>query len=206
MVPALLRPSKARHEQSNAAKTSRNGARTAERRVAAPQVRSFFETASQHPAFLAVKAHREYRRLKSHYGGEHHVQLVARSSLSNEAIGHLSPRGRFSEGYRGDAAAGGWICRGDESRRRRGCRMDIPKRNRGDAAACGWIFLRGIAATPRPRRGSSAEKISRRRVAATPRLPRGSSGEESWRRRGCRVDIPKRDRGDAAAAAWICLR
>ena len=52
-----------------------------------------------------------------------------------------------------------------ESRRRRGREMDLPRTaSRGDAAAARWIY-RGLllAATPRPRDGSSADPASRRR-------------------------------------------
>ena len=37
------------------------------------------------------------------------------------------------------------------------CRADLPLMNRGDAAAATRIFRRPVAATPRPRRGYSAE-------------------------------------------------
>ena len=47
----------------------------------------------------------------------------------------------------------------DESRRRRGRDVDIPRR-RVDAAAATWIF-RGDESTPRPRRGYSAETSRR---------------------------------------------
>ena len=51
----------------------------------------------------------------------------------------------------------------DASRRRRGCHVDIPWMNRGGAAAATRIFLRRIAATPRPRRGYSSDASWRRR-------------------------------------------
>ena len=73
------------------------------------------------------------------------------------------------------AAAATWIFRGDESRRRRGCRVDSPggrqprrgyfaETSRGDAAGAAWI-VRGD--------GSRDVDIPWRRVAATPRVPRG---------------------------------
>ena len=95
-------------------------------------------------------------------------------------------RGHSAESRRG-AAAATWTFRGDrfaatprprragdESRRRRGydvdiprrrirgdagCDVDIPRRRiRGDAAAATWIFRGdGFAATPRPRRGHSVQ-------------------------------------------------
>ena len=81
-----------------------------------------------------------------------------------------------------------WTFCGDESRRRRGCDVDIQ-----------W---RRVAATPRLRRGYSVE-ISRGDAAAVRRgcsveASRGDAaaatrkvrGDESRRRRGCDVDIP----------------
>ena len=60
-------------------------------------------------------------------------------------------------------------------------RADIPRTGRGGAAAATWIVRwRRVAATPRPRRGSSVGDVSRRR--------------------GCDVDRPlETGRGDAAA-------
>ena len=66
----------------------------------------------------------------------------------------------FLWGVRGTAATVTWIFRGDGSRRRRGCHVDIPRGR--------------VAAWSRHRRGCRVD-IPRRQVAAPPRLPRGYS-------------------------------
>ena len=120
---------------------------------------------------------------------------------------------RLSEKSRGDAAAATWTFRGDRvaatprvprgysaetgSRRRRGCRADIPRRQgRGDAAGATRIF-RG------DRVAAGAARIFR--GDGSPRVPRGYSAETGSRRcRGRDVDILRRQgRGDAAAATRI---
>ena len=58
---------------------------------------------------------------------------------------------------RGPAVAASWIFREDESRRRRGCELDIP-RGRGAAAATTWTF-RGDES--RRRRGCHVDRIVR---------------------------------------------
>ena len=88
-------------------------------------------------------------------------------------------------------------------------RADISLTNRGDAAAATWTFRevaatgrgrdvdipwRRIAATPRLRRGDSAE--SRRRAAAATWIFRGDA---SRRRRGCDVDIHGHAAGTSSA-------
>ena len=83
----------------------------------------------------------------------------------------------------------------DESRRRRGCDVDIPW-SRGDAAAATWIF-RGVTAPPRPRRGYSVE------IAATPRPRRGYSVPATKRqRRGNRVETAARLRHYGCDEQW----
>ena len=64
--------------------------------------------------------------------------------------------------------------------------------SRGDAAAA--IFLRRIAATPRPRRGYSFDESRRRRGRAT-----WLFSDESRRRR----DVPSMNRGDAATRTFL---
>ena len=104
------------------------------------------------------------------------ARCVRRADVRGRGRGEAAAAARIFRGGgrgRGDAAAAARIFRGDGSRRRRGCRADIPwGRGRGEAAAAARIF-----------RGGG--------VAATPRLPRGYSvGTGSRRRRGCRADIP----------------
>lgn len=70
-------------------------------------VASFFEAASRHPAFLAVTAHREHKRLRTHrradsYSGDgerapaaaRHAQIVARHARSGDAVGYVDLDGR----------------------------------------------------------------------------------------------------------------
>ena len=70
------------------------------------------------------------------------------------AVGLYVRRAELPLMNRGDAAAATRIFRGDETRRRHGCDVDIPRR-RVAAAAATWIFRR-VAATPRLRLGYSA--------------------------------------------------
>ena len=95
-------------------------------------------------------------------------------AASKPGRGGLYRGGPPAEAARGDAAGASWIFRGGETRRRRGCLVDVPRRR--------------DAATPRPRRGYSvaaaaagrgrdvdavaARRVPRRGVAATSREPR----------------------------------
>ena len=74
-------------------------------------------------------------------------------------------RGDSVETSRGDAAAATWILRGDESRRRRGCRADRPRGRRADEAR--EERSTDSIGSGRLRRGWDAYS-PRRRVAATP--------------------------------------
>ena len=99
------------------------------------------------------------------------------------------------EAGRGDAEGAARIFRGGESRRRRGCHADIPRRR--------------VAATPRLPRGYSVEAgratprarrriIRRGGVAATPRGYSVEAGRGDAA--GCRADIARRDVDRSAAA------
>merc|ERR1712097_94314 len=83
--------------------------------------------------------------------------------------GRVAATPRLRRGYsvergRGDAAAATWTFHGDGSRRRRGRDVDVPWGR--VAASCDVdVPRRWVAATPRLRRGYSAE------TGATPRIP-----------------------------------
>ena len=85
---------------------------------------------------------------------------------------------------RGESAEG--------SRRRRGCRVESPRRGPDGAAGAARRVRGGVTTAPRLPRGESAEESRRR-------LPRGESAEGSPRRRGRYVE---RGRTGAATAAW----
>ena len=86
-------------------------------------------------------------------------------------------RADISPVNRGGAAAAAWIFQGDESRRRRGCHVDIS-----------W---RRVAATPR-----RSDARGQKRHCMGPALDGAAAatwifhGVESRRRRGCDIDIP----------------
>ena len=97
---------------------------------------SFFEAASRHPAFLAVTAHREHKRLRAHHGGEAHAQLVARSArLGGEAVAYVDVD----------------------------CR---PKRNPGPGESHPRPYISDLAVRPDHRRRSLATRLVRRCEAA----------------------------------------
>ena len=93
--------------------------------------------------------------------GDEPTQVLAAALESNVSLTSLDlsynnarrPRGYSAETGRGTAAAATWTFRGGESRRRRGCHVDIP-----------W---RRVAATPRLRGGSSAA-VGHARAEASP--------------------------------------
>ena len=92
----------------------------------------------------------------------------------------LTRRGYFADESRRRGGRATWTLRGDESRRRRGCDVDISWRQ-------------GVE-TPRLRRGYSVE-TNRGDAAAATRIFRG---DESRRRRGCRRWIVRGDESHAA--------
>jgi ribosomal protein S18 acetylase RimI-like enzyme len=103
---------------------------------AALLVASFFEAASRHPAFLAVTAHREHKRLRAHHGGEAHAQLVARSArLGGEAVAYVDVD----------------------------CR---PKRNPGPGESHPRPYISDLAVRPDHRRRSLATRLVQRCEAA----------------------------------------
>ena len=110
----------------------------------------------------------EYARYPSHVRNIH--CFAWKAIIVRSPRGGRGPRRGYSvETSRGTAAAATWILRGDKSRRRRGCHVNLPWRrvatprlrrgysvetSRGTAAAATWISpWKRVAATPRPRRG-----------------------------------------------------
>ena len=186
---------------------SENGARTAEIRPAPAGTRGRVDT-------NCPRLRRPSRGRRRQSTAERTTPTVQRVSLSSVgarryAIAHVRGGGEMghNEWYeqqgkyscradmpqmgRGGAAAATWIFRGDESRRRRGCHVNILRRR--DAAAATWRF-RGDGIWSRTARCSGT---SRRRTRFTTLWTAPSTSRTRGSLLKCRARA-----GPRAASSW----